>query len=55
MTDIDPFEHLLKQLLEKDTVQCNAWKDEVQNILIFVSENFFSPTHSSMSCLNQSS
>ncbi|KAF5318432.1 hypothetical protein D9619_010906 [Psilocybe cf. subviscida] len=31
----DPFEHFLKPMLEKDTVQCNAWKDEVQNILIF--------------------
>ncbi|KAF5325010.1 hypothetical protein D9619_009812 [Psilocybe cf. subviscida] len=33
--DFDPFERLLKPLLEQDTIQCNAWKDEVQNILIF--------------------
>ncbi|KAF5325281.1 hypothetical protein D9619_009842 [Psilocybe cf. subviscida] len=33
--DFDPFERLLKPLLEEDTAQCNAWKDEVQNILIF--------------------
>lgn len=32
----DSFEYPLKPMLEKDTVQCNAWKDEVQNILIFV-------------------
>lgn len=24
-------------MLERDTKQCDAWKDEVQNILIFVS------------------
>ncbi|KAF5325305.1 hypothetical protein D9619_009826 [Psilocybe cf. subviscida] len=29
------FEHLLKPMLEQDTIQCNAWKDEVQNLLIF--------------------
>ncbi|KAF5326956.1 hypothetical protein D9619_004331 [Psilocybe cf. subviscida] len=33
--DGDPFEHFLTPMLEKDTVQCSAWKDEVQNILIF--------------------
>ncbi|KAF5325302.1 hypothetical protein D9619_009821 [Psilocybe cf. subviscida] len=33
--DFDPFERLFKPMLEQDTVQCNAWKDEVQNILIF--------------------
>ncbi|KAF5325275.1 hypothetical protein D9619_009844 [Psilocybe cf. subviscida] len=34
-SDFDPFERLLKPMLEEDTAQCNAWKDEVQNILIF--------------------
>lgn len=34
--DFDPFERLLKPMLEQDAVQCNAWKEEVQNIIIFV-------------------
>ncbi|KAF8898110.1 hypothetical protein CPB84DRAFT_1633457, partial [Gymnopilus junonius] len=29
------WEKLLNPLLEKDRVQCEAWKDEVQNLLIF--------------------
>ncbi|KAF5325012.1 hypothetical protein D9619_009810 [Psilocybe cf. subviscida] len=33
--NFDPFERILKPFLEQDTVQCNAWKEEVQNILIF--------------------
>ena len=32
----DPWETLLAPLLAKDKVQCDAWKDEVQNLLIFV-------------------
>jgi hypothetical protein len=32
----DPLETLLELLLAKDKVQCDAWKDEVQNLLIFV-------------------
>ncbi|KIM43427.1 hypothetical protein M413DRAFT_68915, partial [Hebeloma cylindrosporum] len=31
----DPWETLLEPLLAKDRVQCEAWKDEVQNLLIF--------------------
>lgn len=30
------FEGLLKPLLERDTKQCEAWKEEVQNLLILV-------------------
>ncbi|KAF8188649.1 hypothetical protein BJ912DRAFT_1106650, partial [Pholiota molesta] len=33
--DGDPWEILLNPKLEADTVRCNAWKDEVQNLLIF--------------------
>jgi len=33
----DPWEHMLKPLLKKDKEQCDAWRDEVQNLLIFVS------------------
>ncbi|KAF5327806.1 hypothetical protein D9619_004714 [Psilocybe cf. subviscida] len=33
--DGDPYDYFLKPMLEKDTIQCDAWKDEVQNILIF--------------------
>ncbi|KAF5327871.1 hypothetical protein D9619_004599 [Psilocybe cf. subviscida] len=33
--DNDPFDVLLKPLLERDSKQCDAWKDEVQNILVF--------------------
>jgi len=32
----DPWEFVLEALLKKDKVQCDAWKDEVQNLLIFV-------------------
>lgn len=33
----DQWQMLLKPLLEKDHDQCQSWKDEVQNLLIFVS------------------
>lgn len=33
--DGNPWEVVLKALLKKDKVQCDAWKDEVQNLLIF--------------------
>ncbi|KAF5327416.1 hypothetical protein D9619_004697 [Psilocybe cf. subviscida] len=33
--DGDPYNYFLKPMLEKDSIQCNAWKEEVQNILIF--------------------
>jgi hypothetical protein len=33
----DLWEILLKPALEADTMRCNAWKDEVSNLLIFVS------------------
>lgn len=35
--DGDPWSILLKPLLDKDKKRCDAWKDEVQNLLIFVS------------------
>jgi hypothetical protein len=35
--DGDLWEILLKPELEADTTRCDAWKDEVQNLLIFVS------------------
>jgi len=35
--DKDPFILLLETLKEKDKARCDAWKDEVQNLLIFVS------------------
>lgn len=35
----DVWEHLLEPLLERDKAQCAAWKDEVQNLLIFVSNS----------------
>lgn len=35
----DPFNYFLEPLLEGDRKQCDAWKDEVQNILIFVWSN----------------
>lgn len=35
--DGDQYEKLLGPLLKRDRVQCEAWKDEVQNLLIFVS------------------
>ncbi|KAF5329430.1 hypothetical protein D9619_009188 [Psilocybe cf. subviscida] len=31
----DMYEKLLAPLLERDKMQCDAWKDEVQNLLIF--------------------
>jgi len=33
----DSWEVILHALLKKDKAQCDAWKDEVQNLLIFVS------------------
>ncbi|PPQ71683.1 hypothetical protein CVT26_007650 [Gymnopilus dilepis] len=33
--DGNPWEVVLESLLKKDQVQCAAWKDEVQNLLIF--------------------
>jgi len=33
----DPWENLLARRMESDKVQCETWKDEVQNLLIFVS------------------
>ncbi|PPQ94931.1 hypothetical protein CVT25_004417 [Psilocybe cyanescens] len=33
--DGNPWEIVLEALLKKDKVQCDAWKDEVQNLLIF--------------------
>ncbi|KIM36635.1 hypothetical protein M413DRAFT_77866, partial [Hebeloma cylindrosporum] len=33
--DEDPWETLLEPLLAKDKIQCDAWKEEVQNLLIF--------------------
>ncbi|KAF9552480.1 hypothetical protein CPC08DRAFT_646840, partial [Agrocybe pediades] len=33
--DTNSWEIVLEALLKKDKVQCNAWKDEVQNLLIF--------------------
>ncbi|PPQ91271.1 hypothetical protein CVT25_006214 [Psilocybe cyanescens] len=31
----DPWKVILDPLLEKENIRCNAWKDEVQNLLIF--------------------
>ncbi|KDR65164.1 hypothetical protein GALMADRAFT_16929, partial [Galerina marginata CBS 339.88] len=31
----DPWSILLEPLMKADEAQCNAWKDEVQNLLIF--------------------
>ncbi|KIM42501.1 hypothetical protein M413DRAFT_52790, partial [Hebeloma cylindrosporum] len=31
----DPWQALLENLIKKDKVRCNAWKDEVQNLLLF--------------------
>jgi len=39
-TDDDPFIPLLETQKEKDKARCEAWKDEVQNLLIFVSLAF---------------
>ncbi|KAF8910511.1 hypothetical protein CPB84DRAFT_1222866 [Gymnopilus junonius] len=33
--DGDPWQKLLKPLLERDRAQCESWKDEVHNLLIF--------------------
>jgi len=33
----DPWALLMKPLMAKDKARCEAWKDEVQNLLIFVS------------------
>jgi len=35
--DGNPFTLLLEPQREKDKARCEAWKDEVQNLLIFVS------------------
>ena len=35
--DGDPFTLLLEPRIAKEKVRCEAWKDEVQNLLIFVS------------------
>lgn len=37
----DPWNLLLQPLSERDTVRCNAWVDEVQNLLIFVRASCF--------------
>lgn len=37
----DPWNALLKPLSERDAIQCSAWVDEVQNMLIFVRQNQF--------------
>ncbi|KAF8147823.1 hypothetical protein B0H34DRAFT_617375, partial [Crassisporium funariophilum] len=31
----DPWKVCLDKVLEEDKLQCNSWKDEVQNLLIF--------------------
>jgi len=35
--DDDPFILLLESQMKKDSARCQAWKDEVNNLLIFVS------------------
>jgi hypothetical protein len=40
--DGDPWAILLKPELEADKIRCDAWKEEVQNLLIFV--RFVSPS-----------
>ena len=35
--DGNPFTLLLERRIVKDKARCEAWKDEVQNLLIFVS------------------
>ena len=35
--DGDPFAQLLESRRKKDSARCDAWKDEVNNLLIFVS------------------
>jgi len=37
MIDGDPFILLLESQMKKDKARCEAWKDEVQYLLIFVS------------------
>jgi len=39
LPDIDgnPFTLLLESQVKKDSARCEAWKDEVNNLLIFVS------------------
>lgn len=32
----DPWQTVLTPLMEKDKARCEAWKEEVQNLLIFV-------------------
>ena len=32
----DPWNKILAPLMEKDQIKCSAWKEEVQNLLIFV-------------------
>ena len=34
--DGNPFTLLLESQMEKEKMRCEAWKDEVQNLLIFV-------------------
>jgi len=43
----DPWGVLLEPLLVKDKIQCDAWKEEVQNLLIFVRVRGFNPYRSS--------
>ncbi len=46
--DGDLWDKLLKPLLERDKQQCDAWRDEVENLLIFVSQfplNFLTVLH----------
>jgi len=38
--DGDPFVLLLESQLKRDSGRCEAWKDEVNNLLIFVSLDF---------------
>lgn len=33
----NPWESCLSPLLEEDKLKCDAWRDEVQNLLLFVS------------------
>jgi len=40
-TGEDPCTILLKPLLKKDAIRCEQWKEEVQNLLIFVSIEVF--------------
>ena len=49
--DGDLWDKLLKPLLERDKQQCDAWRDEVENLLIFVSQ-FFSTFPYGASCVH---